>query len=106
MKGERMAYIQREIQHIYPGKWEDLEAIDKEYSKIEAKYGFSPKKRYQIITGSDEMNTLIVEHHWESLAAMETAFNKLMADPEWQALGPRAETIIRDDRLELLFIMP
>ena len=106
MKGKKMAYIQREVQHIYDGKWEELEAIDKEYTKIEAKYGFSAKKRYQMMSGPDKMGTLIVEHQWESLAAMETAFNKLMADPDWKALGPRADTIVKDDRMELLWIMP
>jgi Zn-finger domain-containing protein len=101
-----MAYIQREIQHIYPGKWEELEAIDKEFAKVEAKYGFSPKKRYQVMSGSEKMGTLIVEHYWENLAAMETAHGKLQADPEFQVLSTKIDTILKDDRVELLWVLP
>jgi hypothetical protein len=106
VKGKKMAYIQRQVQHIYPGKWEELEAIDKEYTKIEGKYGFSAKKRYRMMSGPDDMSTLIVENQWESLADMEKAYEKLMADPEWKALEPKADTIVKDNRLEILLILP
>ena len=51
-------------------------------------------------------SSLIQHHHWDNLAAMETAYTKLMADPEWKAWGPRADTIIKDDRVELLMTLP
>ncbi len=101
-----MIIIHREVQHIYPDKWADLAVIDQEYNKIEAKYGFPQKKRSQLLSGKDEMNTLIIEYQFESLAAMEAAFEKLMADPEWQALGERANSILRDIRIELLMPLP
>jgi len=101
-----MVVIEREVQHVYPDKWEELEAIDKEFNKVEAKYGLPPKKRYQMFSGADVLDTLIVEYQWESLAAMETAYTKLMVDPEWQALGKRVNKVVKDIRIELFMPLP
>lgn len=101
-----MAILARQVQHIYADKWEELEAFDKENNAVEAKYGFPPKKRYQMMSGPDEMGTLIVEYQWESLAAMEEAYNKLMVDPVFQELGKRGNGILRDNRFELYIILP
>ena len=50
--------------------------------------------------------SLIQHHHWDNLAAMETAYTKIMADPEWQALGIRINMILKDNREELLATLP
>jgi hypothetical protein len=84
----------------------ELEAIDKEYNAVEAKMGFPPKKRYQMISGPDEQGTLIIERQWGSLAAMEAAYEKIMADPKWQAVNQKSNTIIKDNRLELYTPLP
>jgi hypothetical protein len=56
--------------------------------------------------GADVLDTLIIEYQWESLAAMETAYTKLMVDPEWQALGKRVNKVVKDIRIELFMPLP
>jgi hypothetical protein len=101
-----MAILERQVQHVYADKWVELEAIDKEFSVVEAKHGYPPKKRYQMISGPDEIGTLIVERQWASFAAMEEANEKFNADPEIQTMTQRVNVIVRDIRLELYATMP
>lgn len=54
----------------------------------------------------DNMSTLIIERQWESFAAMEAAYEKALADPEWQALGAEGTSIIESDRHELYVPRP
>ena len=75
-----MVILERDVQHIYPDKWDELNAIDGEFNQIESGLGFPAKKRFQLLIGADEVNTLIVERQWPSMAAMEAAYEKAMAD--------------------------
>ena len=102
-----MKVLHRQIQQVRPGKWAELEEIDKKFNAVESRLGFPPnKKRYQCYFGGHDMDTLIVEYEWDSLAAMETAFEKAMADPEWQALGAEVASIIKSNRMELYAPLP
>ena len=79
-----MKILQRQIQHIHPEKWADLEAIDKRFDAVERRLGFpTNKRRYRCYFGTHDMNTLIVEYEWESLATMEAVLEQAMVDPEW-----------------------
>jgi hypothetical protein len=102
----KMKVLERLVQHVYTDKWAELEAIDKEFNVVEAKHGFPHKRRYQLISGSDELNTLVIEYEWDSMASMETAYEKLMADPVYQSLGQRSNAIVRDNRMELYTPLP
>ena len=101
-----MIIIHRQVQHIYPDKWAELEAIDKKFTAVESRFGFPPKKRYQCLTGTQEAKTLIVETQWPSLANMESTFERAMADPEYQALQNESVTIIKDLFWELYMPLP
>ena len=101
-----MKIKERQTQKIYPGKWEDLEAIDKKYNQLESGVGFPPKTRYQLILSSTSINILVVEREWESFAAMEAAYEKLMVMPEWHALDAEGNSIIKDGYTEILLPMP
>jgi hypothetical protein len=101
-----MITIERMIQHIYPGKWAELEAIDKKYNAVEARLGFPAKKRYQLLMGTHPAGTLIIERQWPSLAAMEAANERGMADPEYQALQQEGASIIKSVHWELYMPMP
>ena len=101
-----MIIIERQVQQIYPDKWAELESIDKKYSAVEARLGFPPKKRYQVLTGSLDMNTLIVERQWPSLAVMEATYEKSMMDPEEQALRMESNSIIKSNHWELYMPLP
>jgi hypothetical protein len=100
-----MIVVLRQTQHIYPDKWAELEAIDKKFNVVEARLGFPAKKRYQLLSGSDEVNTLIIETQWPSMAVMESTYEKAMADPEWQVLYNQGG-IIKNTRWELYQLLP
>jgi hypothetical protein len=101
-----MIIIERMVQQIRADKWAELEKLDKKFNAVEARLGFPPKKRYSCLSGGYDMNTLIIERQWPSMAAMETAYEKTMADPEYQALGNESASIIKSYREELYMPMP
>ena len=101
-----MIVVLRQIQHIYPDKWAELEAIDKKFNVVEDRLGFPAKKRYQLLSGSDEVNTLIIETQWPSMALLESTYEKAMADPEYQALQIGAIPIIKSTHWELYSVLP
>jgi hypothetical protein len=101
-----MIIIERMIQQIYPEKWAELEMIDKKYNAIEARLGFPAKKRFTYLTGRHEMNALIIERQWESLAKMEATYEKSMLDPEYQALQMESASIIKGIHQELYMPRP
>ena len=80
-KGKIMKIKERQTQKIYPGKWEDLEAIDKKYNQLESGVGFPPKKRYRLALSSESINILVVEREWDSFADFEKAYEKVMTMP-------------------------
>ncbi len=101
-----MIFIERQIQKVHPGKWEVLEEIDKKFSAVESRLGFPTKKRYQCIVGGHDTNTLIVERQWDSLAAMEAAYEKALSDPEHQALSAEVVAMIEGPQIELYTPLP
>jgi hypothetical protein len=98
--------VERQIQQVRPGKWAELEAIDKKFNTVESRLGFPPKRRYRCYVGGHNTNTLIVERQWESLAAMEAAYEKVFADPEWQALVAEIDSIVESNQYELYAPLP
>jgi hypothetical protein len=99
-------FLERLVQKVHPGKWVELEALDKKYDVIEGKYGFPPKKRYQATIGGGDSNTLIIQRDWPSLAAMETAYMACMADPAWQALAAESTDILENTVREVYLELP
>jgi len=98
--------IQRLIQIVYNGKWDELETIDKKFNELEDKMGFPPKKRYRFLTGAHDNNTIIIERQWESLAKLEKIMTKSFLDPEYQKLSNSLDTIIERGYQELLVPHP
>ena len=101
-----MIVVERLIQQIRSDKWTELEALDKKYNIVEGRYGFPAKRRYRCVAGGDNSDTLIIERQWESLAAMEATYEKVIADPEWQALGAEGASIVESNRLEVYTPLP
>ena len=102
-----MIVIERQIQKVRPGKWAALEEADKKWNAVESRLGFpATKKRYQCIVGGHDLNTLIVERQWDSLAAMEAAFEKTFSDAEYQALSAEIPEIIESAQMELYVPLP
>lgn len=98
-------FVERQIQQIRPGKWADLEVIDKKFNAIEGRLGFPPKRRLRCYVGGHNINTLIIEREWDSLTLMEAAYLKTFADPEWQALGAEFDAIAESTQYELYFVL-
>jgi hypothetical protein len=82
-----MKIMERHVHAVYPGKWDELMKLEKKFDAVEKRYGFPPKRSYQCISGSQIMGSFVIEREWDSLAALEVGFEKVMADPEWQALS-------------------
>ena len=101
-----MICVERQIQHVRPDKWADLEALDKKFDAVESRYGFPAKKRYQAIFGGHTYGTLIIERQWPSMAAMEAVYDKVFADPEWQALNAEGNGVIESMQVELYSPLP
>jgi len=101
-----MICVERHIQQIRPSKWAELEAIDKKYNTVESRLGFPSKKRYRCYLGGHNLNTLIVERQWESLAAMEAMYEKAFADPAYQALEAESAPVIESVQIELYAPLP
>ena len=89
-------------QKVNEGKWQELEEIDKKFDVFENRFGFPPKRRYRLFVGGNSMNTLVIERQWESLAQMEAAYEKGMANAEFQALQGELVGIVRDAQIEIL----
>lgn len=100
-----MIIIERQVKKVLPGKWQALHELDKKYDLVERGLGFPPKKRYQCYLGGDT-NTVIVERQWESMAAMEAAYEKAFMNPEIQALGVESESIIGTPVIEIYAPLP
>ena len=96
-----MKIVERMVQEIFPGQNAALDDLDKRYDAIESKLGFPPKKRMWSISGPHPTNTLVLEREWESMAAMETAIEKLFENEGIRALWKEGETIIKSSRIEL-----
>ena len=97
--------LERLTQQIYTTKWPDLDELDKKYDAVESKHGYPPKRRYRLFVGGGSTNTLVIEREWESLAAMEAAYEKTFVDPEWQAVSAEAADIVADNQVEILLPM-
>jgi hypothetical protein len=101
-----MICIERLTQQVRSDKWVELQAIDARFNSVESRLGFPLKRRYRCYFGGHNSDTLIVERQWESLAAMEAAYEQAFADPEFQALGAEATSIIANNQYELYAPLP
>ena len=101
-----MLTVERLTQKLRPNKIGELEELDKKYTALEKEFGFPPKKRYQLIAGGSDFNTLIVERHWESMAKMEAAYAKALANEEYQKLNQESSSVIKSTQMELYTPLP
>lgn len=93
--------LERLIQHVHPGKWDELEKLDAKWTVIESRLGYPPKRRYRTYFGENGTDTLVIEREWESLAALEATQTKAFADPEIHQLYAQGAGIIDSNRQEI-----
>jgi hypothetical protein len=94
------------IQKIIPGKWEALFEITARYNELESRLGYPPSKHYRCITGTHDLNTIIVERQWDSMAAMEAAYEKAFVEPAYQTLNDELNDVVASTQIELYMPMP
>ena len=96
-----MIIIERMIQEIDTERRAELDDLDKRYEAIESTLGFPPKKRFWTVSSPYNSNVIILERQWESMAAMEAAYEKSFAHPGIQALYTEGAGIVKSSRSEL-----
>jgi hypothetical protein len=102
-----MKVIQRGAMKIVPGKMSQAMGLMKAWTDAATKIGAPPFKCYQCLSGTNEyMHTIICDMEWESMAAAEKYFEKMMTDKDMQEQMAKWEGIIEDNRLEFLVPMP
>ena len=94
------------MMQIHPGKWDELEELDKRMTAVENRLGFPPKRQYKCYFGAHDTNTYVSECEWESFAAMEAAYTEAFADPEWQAIAAETVGVIETDQEEIWVTWP
>jgi hypothetical protein len=98
-----MKVLERMVQKI--GDWEKIDEMDQKHNAIESNYGFPTKRRYRALAGPHTMDTLIIEREWDSMAAMEEAFTRLMADAKYQALSSSYPGVVVSSQWELYMLV-
>ena len=98
-------YIEHQVQKIRPGKWAELDVIDKKFNSVESREGFPSKRRMRCYIGGYSINTLIVEREWNSLSEMEAAYMKLFMDPDWQTLASEFDTLCESTQYEIYMVL-
>ena len=104
-----MKVMQRGIMKILPGKMAEAMELNKKHMAISSRYGMpaTGMRMYRPwVGGGDAMHTVIFEVEWDSLADMAAFFEKVMADPEMQALMPKWEALLENHQVEIYMPMP
>jgi len=102
-----MKVIQRGIMKVLPGKMAEAMELMKKHNALATRLGCPPMRSYRCISGGGEFfHTIIGEAEWDSFATMEAFFDKMMVDPEMQALMAKWETILESHELEFYMPMP
>lgn len=96
-----MVVVERLIQTVAMDKFSELDELDKKWDVVESRLGFPSKKRYQALAGSYDVNTVIVERRWNSMAEMEATLEKANQDPDYLALFPLTTPIVLTNRMEI-----
>ena len=101
-----MVIIERQIQKVRSGKWAELEELDKKFTVVESQLGFPAKRRCRSLIGGLTTDTLIIERQWESFAAVESVYEKALANPEHQGLSEKVELILVSQQIEFYVPLP
>jgi hypothetical protein len=107
-----MKVVQRGIMKVLPGKIAEAMELLEKHMAIVARMMEIPQERFPMRTyrpfigGGDSLHTVIFEIEWDSLAAMADFFEKVMSEPEMQALMPKWEAVEESHEVEVYMLMP
>ena len=89
---------------IVPGKMAEYMEVEEKSKALASRYGMPVWRRDTPITG-DSMHTIIYDMEWDSLAALEAAYEKMYSDPESQAAMAKSDECIVSHENELYMPM-
>jgi len=98
-----MAILERHVQKVphAAAYW----AQEEKWAAVEQRLGgFVPKRYYTLISGSEDIGTVVWEREWESFTALEAAYDKLFSDSEGQLLGESSAEFTGGERVEFYFV--
>jgi hypothetical protein len=98
--------LQVGYQKVKRGKKPALDELNKRWRAFDERLGMPPEKQYSCSFGGHEMGTLLLIREWDSLAAMEAAYERVMADPELAELMAAADDCIESTQWELYWPSP
>jgi len=101
-----MKIIQRGTMKIVPGKMAEAMELMEKHTAAATRLGCPSMKSYRPLIGSEFFHTIVGEAEWESMAALEAFFDKMMADPEMQALMAKWEPVLDSHVVEFYAPMP
>lgn len=96
-----MKIMERIICRVKPGKWAELEAVEKKYDVLESQWGFPPKRRYRALYGSYSRDFYITEREWDGMVAREAALGNGFSSSEWLALGDELNLVVESIQIEI-----
>jgi hypothetical protein len=88
-------------QKVKPGKRAELDELNKRWRAFDERLGMAPEKQYACMFGAREGGTLLLMQEWESMAAIEEAYEKAFADPELAELMAAADECVESTQWEL-----
>lgn len=90
-----------------PGKMAEAMQTLQEHMAIASRLGAPAYRSYvPMIGGYDNAHTVIVDGEWDSLEAVAAFFERMMADPEMQALMPKWDAVLESNVGEIFALMP
>jgi len=95
-----MKIIQRGTMKIVPGKMAEAMELMEKHTAAATRLGCPSMKSYRPLIGSEYFHTIIGEAEWESMAAVEAFFEKMMADSEMQELMVKWEPVMESHVIE------
>lgn len=99
-----MAILERHIHQVRDVKayWER----ERKFKEAEDRLGgFPPKRYYHLIAGADDTGSMLQEREWDSLAAMEAAYERLFSQPGVMELGGSGPEAGNTERTELYLVV-
>ena len=96
-----MRVIERRIQRIRAGMQDRVMDLEKRFAEAEAPFGVPTKRHLLCIGGPYDLETIIWEREWPSLAEMEAAYEKTYSDPVFKPLSEESATVFESGRCEL-----
>jgi hypothetical protein len=101
--------MERMIQRIKKGKWEEAIEFEKRFDALEARQGGIPaKRRYRCVYGAYDFDVFIWEREWEDLATLQQKYmeqDNPDLQPLWQELFDETEDIYESNRRELYWVV-